>query len=267
MWWRAFTHRADACRFIFAWLAEPNRRGPGKGDRGRLSGAPGQVGQAGSAVRGPTVWRDAPFRAPPRRRARVRPRTHSSRGGKTTMQFAGSASSLGGAPSGAAASEAHRTSPTGSVLRLLATAFFAALLGLFVLANSASASLKAAGPVDPNTQFPAWYQDNNGLALQLCLDGAPLCFAGSNFTAIHAAGGDAEAFYYSADADVGPITVHNAVEAAYVRPGPGQEAPFMRSQVSAQNGGLVAGAAYKITDPWGVMDGTADANGEIRNNA
>src|SRR5215208_3698175 len=67
-----------------------------------------------------------------------------------------------------------------------------------VLAPSASAALSSVGPIDPATNFPAYYTDANGLSLDLCL-GLPNCLADTDLVAIHEAGGDAEAFYYSAD--------------------------------------------------------------------
>src|SRR3712207_9114751 len=73
--------------------------------------------------------------------------------------------------------------------------------------------------------------------------------------------------YYAADAEVGPITVHNALEAAYAAEGDGQEVVFMRTQVAAQSGGLEPDARYTITDPYGVLTCVADGQGQIRNNA
>ena len=48
---------------------------------------------------------------------------------------------------------------------------------LVTLATDAGSAFAAAtaGPVDPATQFPAWYQDANGLQLALCLAGPPNC--------------------------------------------------------------------------------------------
>jgi hypothetical protein len=142
-----------------------------------------------------------------------------------------------------------------------------ALAAFAVFASSASAALTGVSDPDPGTHFPTYYKDSQGLALQLCLEGAPNCLAGADLMDIHAAGGDAEAFYYAADADVGPITVHNALEAAYAADGPDQEAVFMRTQISAQDGGLRANTRYTVTDPYGVLTCTSDGAGEIRNNS
>src|SRR3712207_7160634 len=64
--------------------------------------------------------------------------------------------------------------------------------------------------------------------------------------------------YYAADAEVGPITVHNALEAAYAAEGDGQEVVFMRTQVAAQSGGLEPDARYTITDPYRSEEHTSE---------
>src|SRR5215218_9687855 len=109
------------------------------------------------------------------------------------------------------------------------------------LAPSASAALASVGPIDPATNFPAHYTDSNGLSLELCL-GLPNCLSDTDLVAIHEAGGDAEAFYYAADASTTNFAVHLALEAAYAADGPNQEVVFQRTQVTARDGGLVANA-------------------------
>src|SRR3954470_18829323 len=158
----------------------------------------------------------------------------------------------------------------GARIRALVGVVALVLLGTAALASTASAALPQMGPVDANdTKFPTWYGDSNGLALQLCLDGLPNCLAAhTDLIEAHAAGGDGEGFYYAADADVGPVTVSNHLEAAYAADGVDQEITFMRTQISDQTQGtLTAGGKYTITDPYGVLSCTADALGEIRNNA
>jgi hypothetical protein len=135
-----------------------------------------------------------------------------------------------------------------------------------ILAPSASAALSSVGPIDPATNFPAYYTDANGLSLDLCL-GLPNCLADTDFVAIHEAGGDAEAFYYAADATTTNFTVHLALEAAYAADGPGQEVVFQRTQLTARDGGLVPNAVYKITDPYGTYNCTAEPDGFITQNA
>jgi hypothetical protein len=43
------------------------------------------------------------------------------------------------------------------------------VIACFALAPAASAQLARFGPIDPANGFPIWYQDNSGLALDLCL--------------------------------------------------------------------------------------------------
>jgi methionine-rich copper-binding protein CopC len=158
--------------------------------------------------------------------------------------------------------------PAGRV-RLFVTALAIVVVAAAALASSASASLTAAGPTDPDTRFPAWYSDTTGLALQLCLDGLPSCLAARSDLIDPALAGDGEAFYYAADADVGPMTVSNHLESAYAAPGADQEVVFMRSDIDQPKAGLLpANSTYKVTDPWGTLaDCKTDANGVITRNA
>ena len=148
-----------------------------------------------------------------------------------------------------------------------ASALLVATGAVTALAAPAQAALADVGPRDAGTGFPTFYTDSRGTSLQLCLDGPPLCLAaradlidGSPPT------GDGEAFYYEAAADVGPVTVANALEAAYFQGGVDQEQTFMRTQVSAQKGGLTPGGRYTVRDPYGTLTCTATSVGEIRNN-
>ncbi|MGA8210630.1 MAG: choice-of-anchor D domain-containing protein, partial [Nocardioidaceae bacterium] len=124
-------------------------------------------------------------------------------------------------------------------------------------------AVAGAGALAPG--FPTWYADTDGTALQPCLDGLPMCLASAADLMADSGG---EGFYFAADAAVGPITVHNAVEAAYAGDGPGQEMVFVRTQVAAHAGGLVPGGTYTVTDPYGTLNScTANASGQLRNNA
>jgi methionine-rich copper-binding protein CopC len=163
-------------------------------------------------------------------------------------------------------------SPRGGARRVLAgtAALLAAVSGSALIAPSASASLAAGGvgPIDPATNFPSYFTDTNGLSLQLCQDGLPNCLAGpEQIQDVHAAGGDAEAFYYAADATTTNFTVHLALEAAYAADGPDQEVVFQRTQLTARDGGLRPGTVYKITDPYGTYNCTVEADGTISQNA
>src|SRR5215213_2406879 len=131
------------------------------------------------------------------------------------------------------------------------------------LAAPASAALSSAGPIDPASQFPSYYADANGLQLQLCQDGLPNCLAGpEQIQDVHAAGGDAEAFYFHAEAEVGPFLVQSALEAAYAADGPDNEVTFQRRQTTAK--GVTPGGKWTITDPFGSYTCTADASGLVQ---
>ena len=148
---------------------------------------------------------------------------------------------------------------------------FAALLtALALVASFAGFSASAqtgqgqVGPINPNTGFPYWYQDTNGLRLELCLDNNPLCLttlpdpnrpalvaaqeANSNFPD--------ESFWWSGDAD---LTGANGVtarlvlgaEAAFVsRVQTGDQIAFGRVRIRVDN--LVQGGTYRIVHPYGV---------------
>jgi len=127
----------------------------------------------------------------------------------------------------------------------------AVVVGTFsALAAPASAALSSAGPIDPASQFPSYYADANGLQLQLCQDGLPNCLAGpEQIQDVRAAGGDAEAFYFHASADLAGFTIETALEAAYAAAGDGQETTFQRRQAVAK--GVTPGGKYTITDLYG----------------
>ena len=155
----------------------------------------------------------------------------------------------------------------GGRIRALLGAFALVLIATATLASTASAALPGISGTDPDTLFPTWYKDSNGVALQLCLDGAPNCLASrADLIDAHAAGGDGEAFYYEATATVGGVTVANALEAAYAADGLDQEVVFMRTQISNQGVGGLSNVKYTITDPYGTLTCTP-VGGEIRNNA
>lgn len=67
-----------------------------------------------------------------------------------------------------------------NALVALAAALVLGLAMVFSLASPAGAALGATGQVNPDTKFPFWYEDANGLRLDLCLDGPPNCLAAAN---------------------------------------------------------------------------------------
>jgi Abnormal spindle-like microcephaly-assoc'd, ASPM-SPD-2-Hydin len=156
-----------------------------------------------------------------------------------------------------------------SPLGRLAAAALAMLFSLALLAlasGSAQAKLSAIGPVDAGNNFPTYYQDSNGLRLEPCLTGAPLCFAAASDLVAPAG----EAFYNNATANLttrgnGKATLVLALEAAYAGSGTGQEITFARTRFT-DNGGLVPGATYKVTDPYGSNSFVANAAGAVPKN-
>src|SRR4051794_32513491 len=158
--------------------------------------------------------------------------------------------------------------PSGRRRRRALVAGLAAAAAGLAMTSSASAAFPSFGPIDPNNNFPASFTDSNGLALEICQDGLPNCLAGPELIQdVHAGGGDAEAFYYSADATTTHFALHDALEAAYAADGPDQEVTFQRTQLTARAGGLPVNTKYTVTDPYGTFNCTTDADGTIRQNA
>ena len=124
--------------------------------------------------------------------------------------------------------------------------------------------LKQVGPIDETNGFPLWYRDTNGVRLELCLDPNDAnCIMGDipdptkpvsfpdNFPD--------EAFWSSAESSIDAgggeqALLVTAVEAAFASqdglPAKGQQISFGRIRIRAS--GLVDGADYKVTHPYGV---------------
>ncbi|NUR80350.1 MAG: choice-of-anchor D domain-containing protein, partial [Dermatophilaceae bacterium] len=126
----------------------------------------------------------------------------------------------------------------------------------------------------PATGFPSSYTDGNGLSLQPCLDGLPIC--STTAAGLLAADGSGEGFYFVANASLNDAAVsfryHSALEGAWFAPpdptgAVNNRQTFARTQISVPKGGLVPNAAYTVTDPWGSIVCTADANGFLLNTA
>jgi hypothetical protein len=142
----------------------------------------------------------------------------------------------------------------------VALAALTAALAMTALAAPAHADLAAAGPVDPATGVPAWFQDRSGLKLGLCTK-APFCLT----TAAQFAAPDGEAFYFNAQADLtingsGKAKLILAQEALSPPSGP---AAFMRARVTLT--GVARNATYTITEPYGTMTITTNAQGVGKN--
>ena len=161
-----------------------------------------------------------------------------------------------------------------SLLRSMAILMLLALALRF--GSPAYAALSAVGPSDTSNGFPVWYQDSNGLALELCTDqnyctltaadlpnqSAPLSFP-DNYP--H------EMFWWTGESAMnftgltgpGSALLIMAVEAAFSNELPihGDQITFSRFRLKIN--GLVPGGVYTITYPYGVINLEADAFGEI----
>ena len=142
-----------------------------------------------------------------------------------------------------------------TLLTLLVTGL---LLGL--VAPVAQAQLAAQGPLHPDSGFPQWFQDTNGLALQLMkappadpfsISAEPVI--GNAFSELIGFG--AEGFWWVADAriDLGggnEAILVEAVEAAFLTEDPidGDQLWFSRIRIRIDT--TVAGT-YKVTYPYG----------------
>ncbi|WP_181037533.1 chitobiase/beta-hexosaminidase C-terminal domain-containing protein [Arthrobacter sp. ZGTC412] len=131
------------------------------------------------------------------------------------------------------------------------------------------------GPVNPETGYPYWYGDQNGLRLELCLDDVNVCpvvGAGYDPSQPPAIPGNFpdESFWWSAEAS---LTLPNgqdarlimAQEAAFGGAGEiinGQQAAFARMRIRLDD--MTPNATYKATTPYGVYEVTADDRGRVR---
>lgn len=129
--------------------------------------------------------------------------------------------------------------------------------------DNGTVGLKQVGPIDESNGFPLWYKDTNNVRLELCLDPSdPYCIMGDvpnpqapvsfpdNFPD--------EAFWSSAESSIDAgggdsALLVTAVEAAFGSadglPAPKQQISFGRVRVRVA--GLIDGATYKVTHPFG----------------
>src|SRR6185503_8546210 len=146
---------------------------------------------------------------------------------------------------------------------LTAAAFALALLSSPALAQG----LAAVGPNDPNHGFPSWYEDDNGLRLDLCLNNSGLCLVDTivqltnpNQPFPQNFGGTFpdEAFWAVCEADMetnngGGALLVIALEAAFANDvvASGDQVTFARVRIRVDN--LIAGQTYNVTTPVGVF--------------
>src|SRR5437667_1599925 len=144
--------------------------------------------------------------------------------------------------------------------------------------------LAAVGAINPANGYPRWYLDKNGLQLGQCLDAAnpadPCVLAGTfpnpaqpisfpnNFPD--------EFFYWRTTADIaniggvgGRALLVMSTQGGFggatgtAADGPGAQIVFARYRVRVRPNGLVPGATYTVTGPFGVQSFVASAAGTI----
>ena len=143
-----------------------------------------------------------------------------------------------------------------NLYRLLAAAVL-----VFGLSTTALAELAAVGPVSAANGFPVWYEDTEGLRLELCLDqngfcllenpdpGSPVSFP-DNFGP-EAFWWDGAAVAANANAGInGALTM--AMEGAFFsgNPIPGDQVAFARIRISVD---VTVPGTYIVTHPFGVI--------------
>ncbi len=141
--------------------------------------------------------------------------------------------------------------------------FMIAGLLFFSFAPMLHGGLAAVGPVDPNNGFPAWYQDGNGLALKLGLEGDGVTGL-SLFDPVDPTnpfsvqiGFGAEAFYWIGEASMdvpgGLALLVLALEAAFLNedPADGDQIVFARVRIRIS---MTTPGDYTVTHPFGVEE-------------
>ena len=187
----------------------------------------------------------------------------------------------GGRPSpGPADSPASHTSNTGRRRRVLSLSVVgtlaAGLLAALPVTAQAAVAPAVSTAINPDSGFPQWYQDANGLRLQPCLSPTEPCLAGStvpdatqppsvpsNFPS--------ESFYYNATAtmNVGSAkaTFVAGLEQAFGNAAgtvaTADQITFGRMQWKVTAGALKPNTTYTIVDPYGTENLTTGSDGSI----
>ena len=149
----------------------------------------------------------------------------------------------------------------------------AASLAAMTLAPPAHAVLQRVGPVDPANGYPAWYQDANGMALELCLPATQadlisgICFITpaevTTVPEVFPTNWSQEHFYYFTSAvmtmasatpgQTTPIKVLQGLEATFNTPTaePGQQITFARWRVQAPQAqaGMACSGNFTVYSP------------------
>src|SRR2546427_504686 len=157
------------------------------------------------------------------------------------------------------------------------------LTGALASAQNAQ-GLAAVGAIDPANGYPRWYMDRNGLQLGQCLDAAnpadPCVLVGTfpnpNQPISFPDNFPDEFFYWRTTADINNIggvggrgLLVMSTQAGFgggtgtAADGAGTQIVFARYRVRVRPNGLVTGATYTVTGPFGVRSFVAAAPGII----
>jgi hypothetical protein len=135
----------------------------------------------------------------------------------------------------------------------------AGVLAAAAVAAPAQANLALTGPMNPLTNFPAWYEDANGTRLELCIadPGCPV-----SPPVLEPVAPNDEAFYSLVSGTAtGPAgqeaTMDFAVEAAFL------DTPVTFGRVQVTLKGMQPDSAYTITYPYGTAVWTTGATGTL----
>lgn len=157
-------------------------------------------------------------------------------------------------------------------LLLIAVVLSVSGVGTVALANhtpNPDAHLQVVGPVSPENGFPVWYQDANGMTLELCLDDAAQCLLPIAPPFTFPTVFPDEAFYFAAGASMpttlGPGTADIGLdlEAAFVNGPvvPGDQMVFGRVRIRIDD--LQPGESYAVTHPYGQDVVVAEPDGTV----
>ena len=147
------------------------------------------------------------------------------------------------------------------------------------LGRTPGAAVPTVGPIDLRVGYPAYYQDVNGIKLQLCYDNATQCLTTIPNTAVPPKVDDTgsnfidESFYWSAqvqNARVGTglngrATLTLALEATFLNAAgaiiPADQLVFGRVRFRLQK--MPANTTYTVTHPYGSLTVTTDSGGSV----
>jgi hypothetical protein len=166
-----------------------------------------------------------------------------------------------------------RTRPV--IAGLLAAASVAGAVGVAAAAQGDVNDLRAVGPESSLNGYPIWYRDADGTEVELCLDGTPLCrflpgdVPNPNSPIKFPENFPGEAFWWAgesviADGLTEKVVLVMAAEAAFASgevATPGDQVSFGRVRVRMD--GMIPGATYHITHPYGEVDLEADDGGRV----